>query len=354
MASERDAIGRKLGAHGAFVAWSLIAAAPLTVSRPARAQAGEAATKVSGAEPSAAEKEQARGLMDLGRERFGEKRYAEALQAFEGADAIMGVPVTALAVAEALAATGKLILARDRLLTVARSQPVLRDGAEPEPYARARERAAVLAQELAVRIPSVRVEVLDAGGRDVTAQADVQIGTRTLSPAQRGLPQRIDPGEVRVRAEVDGRAVTPRDIDVDESEHHVVSLLAPVEDALPPPGGGPHPLVWIGIATGAAGAVFGGIFGGAALAKSSSLSARCGDDGLCPDAAAADEIDDMNRFATLSTVGFAVAGAGAVLGVVGIVLSFDAGAEADEDDGGGASAARLRLSPSGASVGWRF
>lgn len=269
-------------------------------------------------EVAASQREQARGYMDLGRRRLAEKRYDDALEAFEAADAIMKVPVTALAVAETLVAKGQLILARDRMLTIARSKPVTNHGVEPTPFTRARERAGTLARELAVRIPSVRVEVLDEDGNDITSEATVKIAGRAIDDAQRGLPQRIDPGEVEVTALVDDRVILPRTVDVEESEHHVVSLIA-----VPPggPGGGSvHPFVWAGVATVAVGGVFGGVFGGAALSKSASLDGRCAN-GLCPGPEAQGEIDNMNLFATLSTVGFAVAAAGAALGAVGVVFT---------------------------------
>jgi len=298
-----------------------------------------------GGEVAASQREQARGLMDLGRRRLGEKRYDDALEAFEAADAIMKVPVTALAVAETLAAKGQLILARDRMLTIARSEPVMNNGVEPAPFTRARERAGKLARELAVRIPSVRVEVLDELGNDITEDATVKIDGRAVDAAQRGLPQRIDPGEVEVTALVEGRVILSRTVEVEESEHHVVSLIAV------PPGRSVsersvHPFVWAGVATVALGGIFGGAFGGAALSKSASLDGRCVD-GFCPGADARGEIDDMNSFATLSTVGFAVAAAGAALGAVGVVFTLQRDTPTRDD-------VALVVGPGGGALRVRF
>ncbi len=309
----------------------------LLAASPVGAQPGGDTSDVA-----ASQREQARGYMDLGRRRLGEKRYDDALEAFQAADAIMKVPVTALAVAETLAAKDQLILARDRMLTIARSEPVTNNGVEPAPFTRARERAGTLARELAVRIPSVRVEVLDEDGNDITDEATVKIGGRAIDDAQRGLPQRIDPGEVEVTALVDDRVILPRTVDVEESEHHVVSLIAVRPGG--PTGASVHPFVWAGVATVAVGGIFGGAFGGAALSKSASLDGRC-NDGLCPGPSAQGEIDNMNLFATLSTVGFAVAAAGAALGAVGVVFTLQQDAPSET---------ALVLGPTGGALRLRF
>src|SRR5436190_23509399 len=56
---------------------------------------------VARAEPSAADKETARSLMDEGDRKFAAKDYKGALDAYQGAHAIMGVPTTGLEVAKA-------------------------------------------------------------------------------------------------------------------------------------------------------------------------------------------------------------------------------------------------------------
>ena len=53
------------------------------------------------AEPTSAQKETARNLMQIGDGRYASGDYEAALRAYQGADEIMGVPTTALAVGRA-------------------------------------------------------------------------------------------------------------------------------------------------------------------------------------------------------------------------------------------------------------
>ena len=71
------------------------------------------------AEPSASDKETARGLMATGRADRSNHDLAGALKAFTGADAIMHVPTTGLEVAKAQIDLGLLVEARDTALRVA-------------------------------------------------------------------------------------------------------------------------------------------------------------------------------------------------------------------------------------------
>src|SRR4051794_24085519 len=81
------------------------------------------------AEPSGAEKETARGMMHDGYVRAQSGDLEAALKAYRGADAIMKVPTTGVAVVRTLAAMGRLLEARERALAVVRS-PVAPDESE--------------------------------------------------------------------------------------------------------------------------------------------------------------------------------------------------------------------------------
>ena len=82
-----------------------------------------------------------------------------ALKAFRAADSIMHVPTTAIEVAKTEALAGLLLEARDHALTLARSKA---QPGEPGPFADARTAAQQLANELDVRIPSVRFTLTGA------------------------------------------------------------------------------------------------------------------------------------------------------------------------------------------------
>ena len=65
-----------------------------------------------GSAPSSPERERARALMDQGDARFEAGAYDAALEAYRAADAIMGVPTTAIEVARVLEKLGRLLQAR--------------------------------------------------------------------------------------------------------------------------------------------------------------------------------------------------------------------------------------------------
>jgi tetratricopeptide (TPR) repeat protein len=144
------------------------------------------------ADPSAADKQRARALMDRGDLLFEAKSYEEALDAYERADQIMHVPTTGIEVARAHAALGHFARARAVALEVARSP---KTPGEPAVFDEARAEAAKLAGELADKVepapPSApvapapapapepsdaRYEPMIVGGF-VTAGAGVMLGT---------------------------------------------------------------------------------------------------------------------------------------------------------------------------------
>src|SRR5688500_3409778 len=111
------------------------------------------------AEPTEAEKKKARVLMEEGDDFSSKRDYAHALEKYQAADALMGVPTTGIEVARTLASLGKLVEARDIALKITRS-PVLPK--EPDVFAKARQNAQTLADQLATRIPSIEVVVKGA------------------------------------------------------------------------------------------------------------------------------------------------------------------------------------------------
>src|SRR5271169_6333782 len=72
------------------------------------------------AEPSAADRETARTLMQQGRELRAKGDLKEALKRFQAADEIMHVPSTGLEVAKSQVAIGELVEARDTIAAIRR------------------------------------------------------------------------------------------------------------------------------------------------------------------------------------------------------------------------------------------
>jgi hypothetical protein len=94
------------------------------------------------------------------------------------------------------------------------------------------------------------------------------------------------------------------------------------------------PFVYVGIGVAVGGAIAGAAMGSAAMAKSATLEEACPGNVCSPELE--DTADTMELFAHISTAGFAVAGAGAALAVVGfLLLSSEEPIEAAQLDAGG-------------------
>jgi hypothetical protein len=266
---------------------------------------------------SAADRESARNLMDIGRQKSAAGDHEEALEAYLGADKLMQVPTTGLAVADALREVGRLIDAREKALAVTR-MPERED--EPKPFAHARQRAQELSTRLATLIPSIQVEVLSIESEDPIEDATVRLDGESLEATTLKLPRKLDPGKHTVAATALGFDTSVKTVELGEGEHHAVTLvLRPMGDQPARTIGDVSPLVWVGYGFTVVGAVAGAATGSAALAKSAALEADCPGE-MCPGDEQA-TIDSMNLLSHVSTASFIVAGAGAVVGTIGVVLS---------------------------------
>jgi hypothetical protein len=147
-----------------------------------------AARGARASEPTAAEKETARALMDEGNARDKRGDHKGALETFRSADALMHVPTTRVAVAKQLAALGMLVEARDIVLQVLRT-PAAPDA--PAAFLAAREQASTLRDELTPRIGSLRLSLTGSGN---LATPRIVIDGAPVSSAVLGVPFRVNPG----------------------------------------------------------------------------------------------------------------------------------------------------------------
>ncbi len=269
-------------------------------------------------EPSEAEKETARQLMDLGNEQYRQGQYEQALESYRGADDIMSVTSTGLGVGKVLIQLGRLIEARSKLLQVTR---IPAPPKEPEVLTRARDKAQQLQDELADRIPALRVLVAGlAEDAPVTLHLDgIEVPRKRLA-----LPRRVDPGTHTVKASCPGYQDVDLEITVAEGKTRTVELELTPTGETPPVApaaddGGISPLVWVGFGLAGVGAAVGAITGGLSLDAAATAKDLCVDD-LCPREAESDA-DRSLALAHTSTVSFVVAGLGAGIGIVGLVLS---------------------------------
>lgn len=290
------------------------------------------------ADPTPQEKETARNLMDEGDKLAAKKEWKAALQAYQAAHDIMKVPTTGLEVGRAQAALGLLVEARDTWLAVGRSEKKPGEGAA---FGAARAEAEKLAAQVASRIPSVRIARIE-GPSD--GRAEVTVDGVPVAAAALALPIKVNPGTHVLAARRAGFEDAKATVTLAEGEAKDVPLAlrpaagvpaapsssapkpppAPSTTSAPPAVTEPsdakrHPLVVPGFAIAGAGAVLGTVFGALSLSKASSVRDQCREDKTCPPSAQGD-IDATKRWATLSNVGFGLAIVGAGLGVTGLVL----------------------------------
>ncbi len=277
--------------------------------------------------PTRAERNTARRLMDEGKAQTEQGNLEGALEAYAKAHEIMHVPTTGLAVATTHFALGHLLEAREVALEVVQSR---REEGEASVFDKARERAKELESRIAARLPSIRVVV--RGGAAASATIDgVEIPVAKL--AER-IP--LNPGarSVAVRDAKGVEAKSEFVIAEKESRDVVLTLPAPPPAEASPP---PKTVTWDeseapsetrtplsnvlmigGFGLGAVSAAYGSVAGILAAGKADDVKPFCESNVCGPEAK--NELDGARLMATLSTIGFVVAGAGLALGVVGLVL----------------------------------
>ena len=312
-------------------------------------------TTAARAEPTAAERETARGLMDEGRALRDKGDLKEAMKRFKAADDIMHVPTTGIFLARAQAALGLLVEARDTIQSIRRT-PV--QPKEPAPFTQARAEADELDASLNGRVPALTIVVTPAGGRADVSKATVAIDGLELPPSVVGLPRSVDPGHHVVTAKAGGREAR-QELDIREGEKKRLELVlaaggtagSPGVDqpastpdaretdaAVAPRSHGPNALTFAGLAVAGAGLGVGVVTGLMALSKQSALQGECANKQCGPSSYA--DLDSAHTFATVSDVAFAVAGVGAAVAIVSLVIGHAAVESAPP-----ASESRLRVLP---------
>jgi hypothetical protein len=298
-----------------------------------------AAPRAASAEPSAADKETARSLLNEGDRKRDAKDLRGALGAYQAADAIMGVPTTAIEVARTEERLGMLVEARDTALRIQRI-PVAPN--EPRAFQQARAAADRLAADLSLRVPSIRVIVRGAPAEAVTLEFDDAV----VPKAAAGMPRKVNPGKHVVVAGADGFERATAELAIEERENRdVVLSLAPAKEgsssarkappaprdergaatvAMPPldtgdrePVSRTSPLVYVGGAVGVAGLLAGTITGIAELVQTSNARTECRARGNI-DACSA-QLDTAHRLATISNVSFGIGALGAATAIFAIV-----------------------------------
>lgn len=283
------------------------------------------------AEPTATQKETARGLMQTGDQKYAAGDYLGALKAYEGAHALVAVPTTAVALARAHASVGHFVEALDAA-GAARRYPKRAD--EPEAFTVARQEAIEIENDLVSRVSRVHISVL---GTEAETPLRITVDGVSVAAAA-GHAVRVNPGERVVGASAPGYHAATKTIVLTEGGSESIELVlepnpdevetadaeretakpSPVEPTAPPPNMDWAPYMYTGFAVGGAGLLVGVISGAVAIHESTALEDACGGK-RCP-VDRADDVDAIDTFANVSNVGFVFAALGAGVGVVALVL----------------------------------
>jgi hypothetical protein len=268
--------------------------------------------------------EAARGLMAEARALREKQDFRGALERFRAADAIMGVPTTGYELAQAQADVGQLLEARAtaRRVLASPAQP-----GEPEPFSEARARAEALDATLDARLGALHFVVHGAlPGEAVRITVD---GEDVPVPAL-SLPFRVNPGHHQVVAQSGQRRVT-REVEAREKKTVEVPLDLPKQPASIGVVAGLEPttalrtsapqvptLTYVAGGLAVAGLAVGGVTGVLSISKTRQVERGCAAS-KCPPNTWSD-LDDARSLATVSTVGFAFAGAAAATALLGWLL----------------------------------
>jgi hypothetical protein len=269
-------------------------------------------------------------MMDEGHARRDAGNHRAALAQFQGADALMHVPTTAIEVGREQIALGQLVEARDTLERITR-MPSTPD--EPDAFRAARKSADALDLALSVRIPSLRITET---GVPANTQVDVTVDGAAIPSAALIAPIKVNPGHHVVIARAPGAGVR-QEVDVAESQTLTVGLTLATTPPPPPVSATPESsspsaldgdhassspavgwLRWGGVGLAGVGVVVGAVTGAMSLSSTNAASKGCTSD-RCPPATWG-EIDSAHTTASISTAAFVVAGVGAVLLATSFVI----------------------------------
>ena len=281
---------------------------------------------VAQAEPSAADKETARKAMGEARDKREANDHQGALAGFQKAHGIMNVPTTGIEVART---QQKLGLLKEAYETAQSVTKIAVGAKEPPPFATARVDAQKMADELATKIPSLNIKISETTeGVAATTSVDGQV-----VPPDARKAFHVNPGAHTVVAKLSDGTEKTEKVTVNEGETKEVSFSFKKEikeDKVADDPSGPaeapaqksrylRPLPIAGYAIAGVGLIAGGITGAIALSKASSAKDSCFNDTLCGPVTH-DNIRSGRTMAKVSNVSFAVAGVGAAIAVVGIIM----------------------------------
>lgn len=171
-------------------------------------------------EPTAADKETARGLMDRGDDLTASGDKSAALKAYEGAYSVVKVPSTGAALARTLATLGRFAEAK-RIADEVIAMPTRPN--EPDVFVSARAEAKKISADAAPKIAKLTVTIEGASGQSTTVTLD----GKELAADELAAGIEVDPGEHVVSATGgDGKGETKATLAAGETRSVTLKLVA--------------------------------------------------------------------------------------------------------------------------------
>jgi hypothetical protein len=255
----------------------------------------------------------------------------EAIEKLSRAESLYHAPTILGRLGECQVSVGQIVLGTENLNRVVREQLPAN---APKAFKTAQERAGKVLETALPRIAYLTVII-----EPQDAKPAVTVSGSVVAGALIGVERPTDPGKREVVATAPGYLEAKTEVELAEGAHQTVTLKltpdpnAPLATAAPaatvapattpPPssekasGGGGKTLSYVMLGLGGVGLITGGVTGAMALGKKSELD--------CPDktctGSEADELDNANTLALVSTIGFGVGIAATTLGVILLVTS---------------------------------
>ncbi len=310
--------------------------------------------------PSAADLQTARAAFRQGMALRAAGKASEALQHLRTAHDLAHTPITALELGRTLVSAGRVVEGTETLLEVQRLPKAYDESARG---AAARVEAAKLAAESSAKIATLRV-TLEGGSRETL----VKIDGESVQPTALAVGRKVDPGTHEVVASNPRAEESKLRLELAPGESKDVTLslkpsptpppvvvvpppvVTPPVVVAPPPPPPPRPpppapppsttwktVAFVGFGVAGAGAIAGTITGVVALGAANNAKTACAGT-QCPSDAFS-RIESGRTAATVSTVAFAVGGAGLAVGITALFMKPKEGERASAGAAWGAPAA---------------
>lgn len=254
-----------------------------------------------------------------------------AIEKLDRAEKLHHAPTTAGRLGECEITVGKVVAGTERL------QRLLREGLAPSPpksFVTAMDRAQRVLDAALPRIATLRISVKAPAG----AKPAVTVDDEAVSSALIGADIPTDPGAHKVVATAKGFVSATKELTLKDGETNGITLTLVADPSYkpeqPPVVAGPvtgpvspdtttarktNILPYVAFGAGALGLGVGTVAGLIVGSKSSDLSSNCRGDGGCPKTQES-TLDSAQTWATVSTIGFIVGGAGIATGVVLLLI----------------------------------